>query len=316
MNKKICIGLIIGCLIIFSTSIIYKFGCDEKKSKNNIVKNTDLSLTNETKINQESFFFEYDSTEVKILFDNGNDLEVKNYFKKIFDLETYNKYKIKFKLELELTEKDFENNFVLIAWGEKNKNYFVNEMYKKNNELNIEVFVNKGEFKTNGLCILVDKSLQCEEIDMYEFVKDFRMKKYTNLYKFEGKYVIDDARKESCVISDMVNKKTEKRELMDEFVNQVHEGRDAEIRIFCVNQNQTEIYDIQYDSINQKFNIGTSIEINGIYFYKAEEIFTNKIKKMERRSTEGFKTKNPYYEYDISENENINTVVIILYANE
>lgn len=225
-------------------------------------------------------YFEYKTLNLEN-FENNNGF----LYKKIYTYEEYSKYKEQANNLLDISENDFNENFVLIIVSERTKlNGLTLKEYDIENEtLNIELIENiapNEEIKTSGVVILIPKVSDREHIHIEKVSNKMNMSLYSNIKSLPNDYTKQQALEDNCLIIDQNEKKSYNIESLINFINKVEQHSDTELRIYQVENEKVFIQDVKYIS-NSKFIITYDYTRyrKGELSYETDEIYANKIDK-------------------------------------
>lgn len=151
-------------------------------------------------------YFEYKTLNLEN-FENNNGF----LYKKIYTYEEYSKYKEQANNLLDISENDFNENFVLIIVSERTKlNGLTLKEYDIENEtLNIELIENiapNEEIKTSGVVILIPKVSDREHIHIEKVSNKMNMSLYSNIKSLPNDYTKQQALEDNCLIIDQNEK--------------------------------------------------------------------------------------------------------------
>ena len=179
------------------------------------------------------------------------------YYRVIKDYQTYLDTKDNFNNILEVSEKDFENNFMILVIIE---NMPVNGLIFDNlsaddSSLTLNYVVNSSDRDAQtGTSILVSNELYRDTINIEKTVPEMKMTSYTNIRELPKDYSVEDAKKDNCLVIDMKNHANYNLNNLEDFIEKVKNKENAEIRIYnYMGNNQIYIYDITYSNENKFF---------------------------------------------------------------
>lgn len=263
----------------------------------------EFQIDNKVKHNNYSFVCNYDS----ISDFNIDDNFIK--YKKVYDYDTYIKFKDLFNLDLKIEDSDFDNNFLIIIVLEKDFDFNIYNKYIINDTLKIELSKNLNTNQnTNGMCSLIDKTLDKEKIQISQSVVGFNMVSYKNISNFEYSS-INDCIQDNCLVTDYQNHKTYNSYLIDDFVEKFKNLEEAEIRIFTLKKGDVNVklYDIKFK--DNKFIIGESISKDFLglnLYYESYEINSCDIKVKELKSDDNYIVEYSQRVYEITDSNRRN----------
>lgn len=254
--KKIIIFLILIVLIIGSLVFLYFNNSSSKNETETTSENTEnvTSLQNDEK--------KYTSSNITYQISDNislSDYKTINrfYYRVIKDYQTYLDSKDNFNNILEVSEKDFENNFMILVIIE---NMPVNGLIFDNlsaddSSLTLNYVVNSSDRDAQtGTSILVSNDLYRDTINIEKTVPEMKMTSYTNIRELPKDYSVEDAKKDNCLVIDMKNHANYNLNNLEDFIEKVKNKENAEIRIYnYMGNDQIYIYDITYSNENKFF---------------------------------------------------------------
>lgn len=227
-------------------------------------------------------YFEYKTLNLENFESNNGFL-----YKKIYSYEEYLEYKKQANNLLDISENDFNENFVLIVVSERTKlnGLTLKEYDIENNTLNIELIENiapNEKVKTSGVAILIPKASDKEKLHIEKVSQEMNMSLYSDIKSLPNNYTKQQALEDNCLIINQNDKKTENLAILKDFLNKVEQHLDAELRIYQIENEKVFIQDIKYIS-NTKFIITydyTRYKHKELS-YETDEIYADKIDKEE-----------------------------------
>ena len=254
--KKIIIFLIIIVLIIGSLVFLYFNNNSSKNETETTSENTEnvTSLQNdESKFTSSNITYQINDN---ILLSDYKTIN-RFYYRVIKDYQTYLDTKNNFNNILEVSEKDFENNFMILVIIE---NMPVNGLIFDNlsaddSSLTLNYVVNSSDRDAQtGTSILVSNDLYRDTINIEKTVPEMKMTSYTNIRELPKDYSVEDAKKDNCLVIDMKNHANYNLNNLEDFIEKVKNKENAEIRIYnYMDNDQIYIYDITYSNENKFF---------------------------------------------------------------
>ena len=254
--KKIIIFLIIIVLIIGSLVFLYFNNSSSKNETETTSENTEnvTSLQNdENKYKSSNITYQINDN---ILLSDYKTIN-RFYYRVIKDYQTYLDTKDNFNNILEVSEKDFENNFMILVIIE---NMPVNGLIFDNlsaddSSLTLNYVVNSSDRDAQtGTSILVSNDLYRDTINIEKTVPEMKMTSYTNIRELPKDYSVEDAKKDDCLVIDMKNHANYNLNNLEDFIEKVKNKENAEIRIYnYMDNDQIYIYDITYSNENKFF---------------------------------------------------------------
>lgn len=254
--KKIIIFLILIVLIIGSLVFLYFNNSSSKNETETTSENMEdvTSLQNdENKYKSSNITYQINDN---ILLSDYKTIN-RFYYRVIKDYQTYLDTKDNFNNILEVSEKDFENNFMILVIIE---NMPVNGLIFDNlsaddSSLTLNYVVNSSDRDAQtGTSILVSNDLYRDTINIEKTVPEMKMTSYTNIRELPKDYSVEDAKKDDCLVIDMKNHANYNLNNLEDFIEKVKNKENAEIRIYnYMGNNQIYIYDITYSNENKFF---------------------------------------------------------------
>ena len=254
--KKIIIFLILIVLIIGSLVFLYFNNSSSKNKTETTSENTEnvTSLQNdENKYKSSNITYQINDN---ILLSDYKTIN-RFYYRVIKDYQTYLDTKDNFNNILEVSEKDFENNFMILVIIE---NMPVNGLIFDNlsaddSSLTLNYVVNSSDRDAQtGTSILVSNDLYRDTINIEKTVPEMKMTSYTNIRELPKDYSVEDAKKDNCLVIDMKNHANYNLNNLEDFIEKVKNKENAEIRIYnYMGNDQIYIYDITYSNENKFF---------------------------------------------------------------
>ena len=254
--KKIIIFLILIVLIIGSLVFLYFNNSSSKNETETTSENMEdvTSLQNdENKYKSSNITYQISDN---ILLSDYKTIN-RFYYRVIKDYQTYLDTKDNFNNILEVSEKDFEDNFMILVIIE---NMPVNGLIFDNlsaddSSLTLNYVVNSSDRDAQtGTSILVSNDLYRDTINIEKTVPEMKMTSYTNIRELPKDYSVEDAKKDNCLVIDMKNNANYNLNNLEDFIEKVKNKENAEIRIYnYMDNDQIYIYDITYSNENKFF---------------------------------------------------------------
>lgn len=254
--KKIIIFLILIVLIIGSLVFLYFNNSSSKNETETTSENMEdvTSLQNdENKYKSSNITYQINDN---ILLSDYKTIN-RFYYRVIKDYQTYLDTKNNFNNILEVSEKDFEDNFMILVITE---NVPVNGLIFDNlsaddSSLTLNYVINSSDRDTQtGTSILVSNELYRDTINIEKTVPEMKMTSYTNIRELPKDYSVEDAKKDNCLVIDMKNHANYNLNNLEDFIEKVKNKENAEIRIYnYMGNDQIYIYDITYSNENKFF---------------------------------------------------------------
>lgn len=254
--KKIIIFLILIVLIIGSLVFLYFNNSSSKNETETTSENTEnvTSLQNdENKYKSSNITYQINDN---ILLSDYKTIN-RFYYRVIKDYQTYLDTKDNFNNILEVSEKDFEDNFMILVIIENApvNGLIFDNLSADNSSLTLNYVVNSSDRDAQtGTSILVSNDLYRDTINIEKTVPEMKMTSYTNIRELPKDYSVEDAKKDNCLVIDMKNHTNYNLNNLEDFIEKVKNKENAEIRIYnYMDNNQIYIYDITYSNENKFF---------------------------------------------------------------
>ena len=254
--KKIIIFLILIVLIIASLIFLY-FNNNSSKNK---TETTSENMENVTSLQNDEN--KYKSSNITYQINDNillSDYKTINrfYYRVIKDYQTYLDTKDNFNNILEVSEKDFENNFMILVITENApvNGLIFDNLSADDSSLTLNYVVNSSDRDAQtGTSILVSNDLYRDTINIEKTVPEMKMTSYTNIRELPKDYSVEDAKKDNCLVIDMKNHTNYNLNNLEDFIEKVKNKENAEIRIYnYMGNDQIYIYDITYSNENKFF---------------------------------------------------------------
>lgn len=254
--KKIIIFLIIIVLIIGSLVFLYFNNNSSKNETETTSENTEnvTSLQNdESKFTSSNITYQINDN---ILLSDYKTIN-RFYYRVIKDYQTYLDTKNNFNNILEVSEKDFENNFMILVITENApvNGLIFDNLSADDSSLTLNYVINSSDRDAQtGTSILVSNDLYRDTINIEKTVPEMKMTSYTNIRELPKDYSVEDAKKDNCLVIDMKNHANYNLNNLEDFIEKVKNKENAEIRIYnYMDNDQIYIYDITYSNENKFF---------------------------------------------------------------
>lgn len=254
--KKIIIFLILIVLIIGSLVFLYF----NNSSSKNETETTSENMENVTSLQNDEN--KYKSSNITYQISDNillSDYKTINrfYYRVIKDYQTYLDTKDNFNNILEVSEKDFEDNFMILVIIENApvNGLIFDNLSADDSSLTLNYVVNSSDRDAQtGTSILVSNELYRDTINIEKTVPEMKMTSYTNIRELPKDYSVEDAKKDNCLVIDMKNHTNYNFNNLEDFIEKVKNKENAEIRIYnYMDNNQIYIYDITYSNENKFF---------------------------------------------------------------
>lgn len=254
--KKIIIFLILIVLIIGSLVFLYFNNSSSKNETETTSENMEdvTSLQNdENKYKSSNITYQISDN---ILLSDYKTIN-RFYYRVIKDYQTYLDTKNNFNNILEVSEKDFENNFMILVITENApvNGLIFDNLSADDSSLTLNYVINSSDRDAQtGTSILVSNDLYRDTINIEKTVPEMKMTSYTNIRELPKDYSVEDAKKDNCLVIDMKNHANYNFNNLEDFIEKVKNKENAEIRIYnYMGNDQIYIYDITYSNENKFF---------------------------------------------------------------
>ena len=254
--KKIIIFLILIVLIIGSLVFLYFNNNSSKNETETTSENTEnvTSLQNdESKFTSSNITYQINDN---ILLSDYKTIN-RFYYRVIKDYQTYLDTKDNFNNILEVSEKDFEDNFMILVITENApvNGLIFDNLSADDSSLTLNYVINSSDRDAQtGTSILVSNDLYRDTINIEKTVPEMKMTSYTNIRELPKDYSVEDAKKDNCLVIDMKNNANYNLNNLEDFIEKVKNKENAEIRIYnYMDNDQIYIYDITYSNENKFF---------------------------------------------------------------
>ena len=254
--KKIIIFLILIVLIIGSLVFLYFNNNSSKNETETTSENTEnvTSLQNdESKFTSSNITYQINDN---ILLSDYKTIN-RFYYRVIKDYQTYLDTKNNFNNILEVSEKDFENNFMILVITENApvNGLIFDNLSADDSSLTLNYVINSSDRDAQtGTSILVSNDLYRDTINIEKTVPEMKMTSYTNIRELPKDYSVEDAKKDNCLVIDMKNNANYNLNNLEDFIEKVKNKENAEIRIYnYMGIDKIYIYDITYSNENKFF---------------------------------------------------------------
>lgn len=222
------------------------------------------------------------------------------YYKKIKTLEEYNEFKTKYENIIEMTETDFETNFLLIVFpsGE----VYISDIYSDDETLYVKLirdFESDAENEIPDSKIIstkVSDNLDRDNIKIMEFSKNNDIGEgYATIEDLvTNGYTMEEAIEDGCIVTEYNPEKygnydiylvSKNQEKLDEFVEKTKNGEQRALRLVFYNTNYTRYTDLTYK--DGKYKVYEYMLVTGespmweiedsSNYYEGTEIFKGRI---------------------------------------
>ena len=245
-----------------------------------------------------TFIKKQDKLETRGLFDDGrgytdyetdlmaNDMtwqdDVSLYYRTITNSKDYEKYKSRISTFPEISEINFEENFIVIIANENYRNFDeidmeIIDVYAKDYITNIIMKQKENpdmNDTTNVWYAIVDKSQLKDNVKIIIEHKEFKNEGVTEISKLSLDYTVDSAIEDGCFTlkNNKVVSSNEKQ--LDEFIEKTKKGEKSFIRVYSNFNEEVIITDVNFE--------------NGIYYadtrdFSNERKYHDTYKKLEKK---------------------------------
>lgn len=235
-------------------------------------------------------------------YDYSDDMKASNgvYYKKI---ENYNEYKEacnKWNDLVEMSESDFETDFLIVIAGENydTTSLEVKQIYNLDNNLHVDLVQTKEYNKDNTvLSIKINKDLNRDNVVINIIKGDATLNsELKDLNELSENYTSNEAIEDGCMVIENNQIISEDKEALEKFIENSKQNENLEIRIAIYSDKKAVIKDLSYK--------------DGKYYMEEKDI-TNKESEIYKRSAEKIKKQQMqnlytnYYLEDAIGNQNI-----------
>lgn len=297
MNKIVKVGVIILFVSISLTGIVFA---------GTTIYNT--------------FIKKQDKMETRGLFDDGRgytdyetDLmasdmtwqdDVRLYYRIIASAKDYEKYKSRISTFPEISEINFDENFVVIIANENFRDFDEIDMEISNvyaDETTTNIIMKQKENPnmddtTNVWYAIVDKSQLKDNVKITIEHKSFNNENVTEISKLPSDYSIETAINDGCFTLKDNKVLSANKNQLDEFIEKAEKGEKCFIRIYSANEREVTITDVNFE--------------NGIYYEDKIVLGSNEKYRATYKKLIKEEIKNDYYrgiKYTFYEGRNPNT---------
>lgn len=176
------------------------------------------------------------------------------YYKQLNSLDEYNEFKSKV-ASLPECETDFDKNFNVVIMTENvSTQYLVPfKIYDEDNKLYIGLI---KDFNTNpnsnAIILEISRGLGKDTIEPYKAIKeDIPYTDYTPIKELPENYSAENAVNDNCYVEESIEHLNQK--LVEEFLNNYNNSKDAFIRIVRISEDKEIIMDVYYSANENKF---------------------------------------------------------------
>lgn len=219
------------------------------------------------------------------------------YYKKIYTYSDYVKAQKMWNNLVEISEKDFNDSFVMILAGE---NYDTTSLYVSNisaDDQKMYVELKKTETweqENTTISIKVSRKLDRELVEIHNIPNvPNTSEKYTDIKSLNKYYTCEQAIEDGCFTIKEQKLISNNKNQLDEFIENCNNGIEDVIRIYNYGYfNTIEVTDIEYK--NGRINIcwrHINMDNNDIKYCTGNEIIKSKLKM----------TNNTYMDYSLSD---------------
>ena len=221
--KKIIIFLILIVLIIGSLVFLYF----NNNSSKNETETTSENMEDVTSLQNDEN--KYKSSNITYQINDNillSDYKTINrfYYRVIKDYQTYLDTKNNFNNILEVSEKDFENNFMILVITENApvNGLIFDNLSADDSSLTLNYVINSSDRDAQtGTSILVSNDLYRDTINIEKTVPEMKMTSYTNIRELPKDYSVEDAKKDNCLVIDMKNHANYNLNNLEDFIEKV-----------------------------------------------------------------------------------------------
>lgn len=304
MNKVVKIGIIILCITIGLTGITF----------------AGVTIYN-------TFIKKQDKVETRGLFDDGrgysnyetdlmaNDMtwqdDVGLYCRTITDEKDYKKYKSRISMFPEVSEINFDENFIVIIANENLRNFDEIDMEISNvyaDESTTNIIMKQKENPnmndtTNVWYAIVDKSQLKDNVKIIIEHTNFNNENIVEISKLPLNYSINTAIEDGCFTLKNNKIVSSNENQLDEFIEKAEKGESSFVRVYSNYDEKITITDVNFQ--------------NGIYYTDTivlgtEEKYHNTYKKLKKEEAKNGNYKDIAYVFYEGKNPNVGIPLVII----
>lgn len=304
MNKVVKIGIIILCITIGLTGITF----------------AGVTIYN-------TFIKKQDKVETRGLFDDGrgysnyetdlmaNDMtwqdDVGLYCRTITDEKDYKKYKSRISMFPEVSEINFDENFIVIIANENLRNFDEIDMEISNvyaDESTTNIIMKQKENPnmndtTNVWYAIVDKSQLKDNVKIIIEHTNFNNENIVEISKLPLNYSVNTAIEDGCFTLKNNKIVSSNENQLDEFIEKAEKGESSFVRVYSNYDEKITITDVNFQ--------------NGIYYTDTivlgtEEKYHNTYKKLKKEEAKNGNYKDIAYVFYEGKNPNVGIPLVII----
>ncbi len=304
MNKVVKIGIIILCITIGLTGITF----------------AGVTIYN-------TFIKKQDKVETRGLFDDGrgysnyetdlmaNDMtwqdDVGLYCRTITDEKDYKKYKSRISMFPEVSEINFDENFIVIIANENLRNFDEIDMEISNvyaDESTTNIIMKQKENPnmndtTNVWYAIVDKSQLKDNVKIIIEHTNFNNENIVEISKLPLNYSVNTAIEDGCFTLKNNKIVSSNENQLDEFIEKAEKGESSFVRVYSNYDEKITITDVNFQ--------------NGIYYTDTivlgtEEKYHNTYKKLKKEEAKNDNYKDIAYVFYEGKNPNVGIPLVII----
>lgn len=304
MNKVVRVGIIILCITVSLTGITF----------------AGVTIYN-------TFIKKQDKMETRGLFDDGrgytdyetdlmaNDMtwqaDVRLYYRTITNSEDYEKYKSRISTFPEVSEIDFNENFVIIIANENVRDFDEIDMEISNvyaDESTTNIIMKQKEDPnmndtTNVWYAIVDNSQLKDNVEVIIEHKNFNNENVIEISELPLDYSIDSAIEDGCFTLKNNKVVSSDENQLDKFIEETKKGESRFIRVYCNYDGRITIKDVNFE--------------NGIYYTDeivlgSERKYHNTYKELEKKEVKNGDYKDIEYVFYEGKTSNGGAPLVII----
>lgn len=174
------------------------------------------------------------------------------YYKKVLNLEEYKKCQKRWNGLIEITQEEFESNFIMIIAVENTSlvGLSVSDVKAIDDTLNIEFYQNFEDIENNVISLKIPISENRDKIKFRKISKQPESNNYINIKELPKEYSKENAIKDSCIVIEEGKVISNNKEKINEFIENSQNGADSFIRIVNIIENKLNIIDIEFKDKN------------------------------------------------------------------
>ncbi len=318
MNKIVKVGIIILCIIL----VLIGIGFAGTKIYNKFIKKQDKMETTKAKIIKKQ-----DKMETRGLFDDGsgytdyetdlmaNDMtwqdDVRLYYRAITNSNDYEIYKSRIPTFPEVSEIDFDKNFIVIIANENYRDLDEIDMEISNvyaDETTTNIIMKQKENPnmddiTNVWYAIIDNSQLKDNIKITIEHKTFNNENIIEMSKLPMDYSINTAIEDGCFVLKNNKVVSPNENQLDEFIEKTERGETSFVRVYNLSDGKIQIIDVNFE--NEVFYVDKIV-------LGEEKKYHNTYKKLEKQEFPNGNYKDIKYLFYGGRNQDRQDILVII----